>query len=277
MILNGDLSMRRLVQVFAMFATTCAAASGQQLHAPINPTALFEKGMNALTGTGFSHNDLSGVDYIHQSADAGYAPAQAVMGYFAETGFSVQQDPAQALTYYTKAAAQGDRLSEWVLGRMYFTGVGEQRNLTEAERWLSKAANQGDAFGQLLLGSLKLERNDNASAAALFRKSAEQGLPQSQQQLGSMLKEGKGLPMNKLEAYIWLTLSYEAGNQSTASDIKQLETSLTNQEIEQAKSRVREFQSTNSRVVISRGCTGWAGEFNAVPSTPPADLQPFCR
>ena len=269
--------MRRIVQVLNIIVGGCLAASAQQLHAPINPTALFEKGMNTLTGTGFSRNDLSGVEYIRQSADAGYAPAQAVMGYFSETGFSVPQDPAQAITYYTKAAVQGDRLSEWVLGRMYFTGVGAQRNVTDAERWLGKAANQGDPFGQHLLGSLKLERGDNAAAAALFRKAAEQGLPQAQQQLGSMLKEGKGIPVNKLESYVWLLLSYEAGNQSTASDLKQLETSLTNQDIEQAKSRVRDFQSTNSRVVVSRGCTGWNGEFSVVPTTPPADLQPFCR
>jgi TPR repeat protein len=269
--------MRRLVQLLFVLAAASLAASAQQLRAPINPTALFEKGMNALTGTGFSRNDLSGVQYIRQSADAGYAPAQAVMGYFAEIGFSTPPEPEQAATYYTKAAAQGDRLSAWVLGRMYFTGIGEQRNLNEAERWLSKAANQGDAFGAHLLGSLKLEKSDYAGAAAWFRKAAEQGLPQAQQQLGSMLKEGKGIPVDKFEACVWLLLSFEAGNQSAAEDLKRLETDLTSQQIEQAKSRVREFQGTNSRVVVSRGCTGWAGEFNPIPATPPADLQAFCR
>jgi uncharacterized protein len=269
--------MRRLVQFLIVLAAMTAAAYAQQLRAPINPTALFEKGMNSLTGTGFSRNDPSGVESIRQSADAGYAPAQAVMGYFTEIGFTVPRDPAQAATYYAKAATQGDRMSQWVLGRMYLSGDGEQRNVPEAERWLGKAANQGDAFGAHLLGSLKLEKGDYASAAAWFRKAAEQGLPQAQLQLGSMLKEGKGIPVDKAEAYFWLVLSYEAGNQTAAESLKGLETALTNQQIEQAKSHVREFQSTNSRVVVSRGCTGWNGEFNPLPATPPADLQAFCR
>jgi uncharacterized protein len=269
--------MRRLVRFLIVLLSTTVVGYAQQLRAPINPTALFERGMNALTGAGFSRNDPSGVEYVRQSADAGYAPAQAVMGYFEEIGFTVPREPQQAAGYYTKAAVQGDRMSQWVLGRMYFSGEGEQRNLPEAERWLNKAANQGDAFGEHLLGSLKLEKNDYPGAAAWFRKAAEQGLPQAQMQLGSMLEQGKGIAVDKLEAYVWLTLSFEAGDQNAAEALKSLETDLTNQQIEQAKARVREFQSTNSRVVVSRGCTGWTGEFDALPATPPADLQAFCR
>lgn len=268
--------MRRLVMFFLALLCSSIVAVAQQ-HGPINPPALFDKGMNALTGTGFSRNDLTGVDYIRQSADLGYAPAQSAMGYFAETGFGVPADPSQAATFYSKAAAQSDRVAQWVLGRMYFTGIGQGRNLSEAERWLGKAANQGDPFAQFLLGSVKLERSDYTAAANWFRKAADQGLPQAQQQLGFLLMQGRGVAVDKLGAYVQFLLSAEAGIQTTGEDVKHLGADLTNNQIEQAKNKMRDLQATTSRALVSHGCTGWQGEFNAIPSTPPPDLQAFCR
>jgi uncharacterized protein len=273
----GVRAMRRLVQFSLALVCSSIVAFAQQPRGPINPPALFEKGMNALTGTGFSRNDLTGVGLIRQSADLGYAPAQAAMGYFAEAGFGVPSDVNEAASFYTKAAAQSDRVAEWVLGRMYFTGIGEPRNLNEAERWLTKAANQGDPFAQFLLGSVKLERNDYPAAATWFGKAAQQGLPQAQEQLGLLLKQGRGVPTNKVDAYVQLLLSFDAGLQSSVEDLKQLETDLTSTQIEQAKSKTRQIQAISSRAVVSRGCTGWQGEFNAVPTTPPPDLHSFCR
>ena len=269
--------MRRLVYGCLAILYCSVLVSAQQLRGPINPPALFEKGMNALTGTGFSRNDLTGVDLIRRSAELGYAPAQVAMGYFSETGFGTPADPAQAAAFYSKAAVQSDRVAEWVRGRMYFTGVGEARNLNEAERWLGRAANQGDPFAQFLLGSVKLERNDYSAAAALFRKAADQGLPQAHEQLGLLLKQGRGVPVDKVEAYLHLLLSWDAGLRNSADDMKQIEAEITNAQIEQARSRMRELQATTSRSVVSRGCTGWQGEFNSIPTTPPPDLQAFCR
>jgi TPR repeat protein len=277
MMLTGECVMRRLALFSLAFVCGSVCALAQQPRGPINPPALFEKGMNSLTGTGFSRNDLAGVDSIRRSAELGYAPAQVAMGYFAETGFVGPSDPSQAADFYAKAAAQGDRVAQWVLGRMYFTGIGEPRNLNESERWLGKAANQGDPFGQFLLGSVKLERGDYAAAANWFRRASDLGLPQAQQQLGLLLKEGRGVPADKFEAYVQLLLSFEAGLQNSADDLKRVEAEITNSQIEQAKTRARELQATSSRAVVSRGCTGWQGEFNTAPATPPPDLQVFCR
>ena len=56
-----------------------------------------------------------------------------------------------------------------------------------------------------------------------------------------------------------------------------LEGSLGSTELERAKSRARELENTVQRSAMSHGCTGWAGEFDAVPSPPPPDRQRFCR
>ena len=242
-----------------------------------NPRALFEKGLNALVGTGTSRSDQIAFDSIHRSADLGYAPAQDAMGYFFETGTLTAPDPQQGVTWYRKAAEQGDRLGEWLLGRDYFVGNGAARDLASAERWLRQAADQGDPFAQYLLGSIRQERNDYSGAAEWFRKGADQGLPQAQKRLGLLLKQGQGVAENKFEAYVWLLLSFEAGNRTVADDLKQLEAELGSNQVEQAKAQARGRQQSVSRTVVARGCTGWSGEFGETPSPPPVDLQRFCR
>jgi Sel1 repeat len=146
-----------------------------------------------------------------------------------------------------------------------------------AESWLQGAANQGDPFGQYLLGLIRLERNDYPKAAEWFRKAAMQGWPQAQAQLGELLKDGRGVTADKFEAYVWLLVSFDAGNQTVGADLAALEGDLGSNRVEEAKSKARDLEQTVSRSVVSRGCTGWSGEFDLVPTPPTPDIQRFCR
>jgi hypothetical protein len=61
----------------------------------------FDKGMNALVGTSVSRNDASSLDYLRQSANLGYAPAQVVLGSLYQTGRTVVREARQALDWYS--------------------------------------------------------------------------------------------------------------------------------------------------------------------------------
>lgn len=242
----------------------------------MNAPRLFDQGMDNLMGVGIINSDVNAIDYFHRSADLGYAPAQVVMGYFYETGAKVTADPAVALDWYKKAARQDDRLADWLAGRLYFSGV-VPRDLDAAETYLKKAANQGDPYGQYLLGLVKLERNDYVNAAVMFRKAALQGIPLAQQQLGNLLKDGKGVDADKLQAYVWLLVSYDAKNQAAGADLLALEGALGSNQVTEAKRKARDLEQVASRVVSARGCTGWPGEFEAIPTPPTPEIQRFCR
>jgi TPR repeat protein len=164
-----------------------------------------------------------------------------------------------------------------LLGRLYYNGNGVPRDLNAAESWLQKAVNQGDPFGQQLLGLIRLERNDYAKAADWFRKAAMQGLPQAQAQLGELLKDGRGVTQDKFEAYVWLLVSFDTGNQTVAADLAALEGALDSNRVEEAKSKARDLEQTVRRTVVSRGWSGWAGAFDLVPAPPTPDIQRFCR
>jgi TPR repeat protein len=273
-----EIKMRyRLLTFLLLCRLLTPATYAQTATLGVNAPQLYEKGMNSLMGIGVGRNDLSAVDYLRRSAELGYPPAQVVLGYFYDTGSIVSQDPQQAADWYKKAARQDDRLADWLLGRLYYVG-GIPRDLNAAESWLQKAANQGDPFGQHLLGLIRLERNDYPKAADWFRKAAMQGLPQAQQQVGELFRHGQaGVTADKFEAYMWLLVSFEAGNRTVASELAALEGELGGNRADEAKSKARDLEQTVTRAVAARGCTGWPGEFNPIPTPPPPDVQRFCR
>ncbi|MBS1853395.1 MAG: sel1 repeat family protein [Acidobacteria bacterium] len=248
-------------------------------YAQLSPPQLYEKGMNSLMGAGgATHSEHDALEYFRRSADLGYAPAQVAMGYFYETGTLLGAEPGRAADWYKKAAQQDDRLGDWLLGRLYYQGSGVARNLDLAATNLQRAANQNDPFAQYLLGMIHLERSQFSEAAEYLRKASLQGLLQAQEQLGLLLKDGRqNVPRDRKEAYIWFLVSADGGNQAVQNHIADLEGALANDQVEAAKTQARELEKTVTRSLVARGCTGWPGEFGAVPSPPPLDVHRFCR
>jgi hypothetical protein len=263
---------RRLTALLILFVAAFLSAQDS-----LNGPKLFGWGMNILTETNHRHTKLDAVEDFRASADLGYAPAQVMMGYLYETGTIVARDPGRAVEWYRKAAQQNDVLGEWLLGRSLYSGSGASKDLSEAGRWLQKAAEHNDPFGQYLLGMVRMESGDYAPAADLFRKASMQGLVQAQQQLASLLKQGQGVTADKMEAYVWLQVSADGGNKAVDAERQQLEAELGSSQTDIAKTKARELEKTVSRSVVAHGCTGWAGEFDAVPAPPPPETQRFCR
>ena len=243
-----------------------------------SPDALYAHGMDAITGVGPSRNDLEGIDYFRRSADLGYGPAQIALGYYYETGTVIAGSQSQALEFYRKAAAQGDPLASWLAGRRYFLGNGVPRDLDAAQKWLKQAAEQNNAFAAYYLGRLMADR-DYSKAPALYKIAAEQGLPQAQYFYAKVLKDGRGIPQDRFNAYVWLTIALDAHYTAASTDLTQLDGGgyFTMAQLSEAKAKARDLEQVVIRAVNSRGCSGWDGEFDEFPTTPPPKLQPFCH
>lgn len=274
-IMNDEAFMRG--SRLAIFAIGLIFASALLLAQNASAPELFAKGMNALEGSSATRSTANAMEYFHRSAELGYDPAQVVIGYLYETGQTTTPDPRQAFESYKKAAAQDDPLAEWLAGRMIFAGEVAPRDLNEADRWLAKSSTQGNAFAQYLLGKISLERGNYTRAAEFFRSASEQGLPQAQWQLAILLRDGQGVPQDYFEAYVWMLVSSGQGFRPNDPQLQALESELSSQQLEQAKSKARELEGSSTRSVAGRGCTGWQGEFDEIPAPPPPDLQRFCR
>jgi uncharacterized protein len=241
-----------------------------------NAVALYEKGMNALSGSGNTRSEFDAARYLRESAEAGYVPAQTAYAYLLERGTGVTPSQSEALAWYKKAAAKNDPIAQWVVGRMYLHGEGTASDRQEAEKWLRRSAESGDEFGQYLLGLAK-EDLEYTEAPQWYRKAAMKGLIQAQRRLGMAYLNGRGVPAEKAEAYQWLLLASENGDQTVSSQLSGLEAELGSNQVERIKSKVRELQASTSRTVTAQGCTGWQSEFEDFPATPPAQTQRYCR
>ena len=267
--------MTRFSLILSVFALVTAAAVAQSA----SPDALYDRGIDAITGVGSSRNEQAGIDFFRRSADLGFGPAQIALGYYYEAGKIKADDPGQlSLDLYKKAAQQGDPLAAWLAGRRYYLGIGVGKDLDAARKWLKIAADQNSAFGAYYLGRLMSDR-DAAKAPALFKIAADQGLPQAQYFYGKALKDGRGIAVDRVGAYVWLTIAADAGYSAAGADLNDLQTSgsLTLDDISQARNKARELEQMVVRAVTSRGCSGWTGEFDELPAPPPPDLQRFCR
>lgn len=263
------------VVMITIMMTTAALATAQS----VSPDALYERGMDAITGIGTSRNDLAGIDYFKRSADLGYGPAQIALAYYYEMGTVITGNQGQpSLDLYKKAAQQGDPLAAWLTGRRYFLGNGVGRDLDAARKWLKLAADQNNAFGAYYLGRLMADR-DYTKAPALYKLAADQGLPQAQYLYGKALNDGRGIAQDRFTAYVWLTIAVDAGYTAAAPDLNALHSSglLSLDEIGQAKNKARELEQVVIRAVTARGCSGWDGEFAEFPAPPPPSLQRFCH
>jgi uncharacterized protein len=265
--------MRRsiLSLIFALWSSLAFAQS-------TSPDALYERGMDAITGVGASRNDTLGIDYFRRSAALGYGPAQIALGYYYETGGFIARDPGEAVDLYRKAAQTGDPLAGWLAGRFYLLGTGGVVDREAAFKWLKIAAGQNNPFGAYYLGRLMADR-DYTKAPKLYKIAADQGLPQAQYFYAKALRDGRGIPQDRLTAYVWYTVAVDAGFSAANADLNELDRGgyLTLDQISQAKAQARDLEQVVIRAVTAKGCSGWDGEFAEFPTPPPPNLQRFCH
>ena len=136
---------------------------------------------------------------------------------------------------------------------MYDRGEGVPMNSKEAVKWFRKAAEQGHAQAQNNLGDMYRTGEgvpmDSKEAVKWFRKAAEQGEAQAQRNLGVMYDSGVGVLQNFVTAYAWINIAVANGN-STAEEYKPLiEKKMTAEQIAEAEELFIEMVKKNPKLI----------------------------
>ena len=199
-------------------------------------------------GQGVPKDDTLAVLWWSKAAEQGLADAQNNLGVSYDHGEGAPQDYAQAALWYRRAAEQGDALAQHNLGDWYKEGKNqgvpqddaqttfwrrkirawrayinsvdfhhsEHWRYAQAAFWYRKAAEQGSADAQDDLGDLYYSgqgvRQDYAQAAFWYRKAAEQGDADAQNSLGNLYSEGQGVPQDYAQAALWYHKAAEQGD-----------------------------------------------------------------
>ena len=147
-------------------------------------------------------NMIDGMELMYKSADAGYAPAQAKLGYILDQS----EENKKAVIWFRKAAEQGNMDGQYGLGIMYAKGDGVEKTFFLAIRWIKKAADQGHLLAMrtyataLENGELGVSKDEDETIRWL-KKAADQGDAISIRRLAQAYRWGElGLATDTIEA-----------------------------------------------------------------------------
>ena len=170
----------------------------------------------------YENGDVVGsIKILRPSADAGYAPAQALLGYVLD----YSEYDEEAVAYYRKAADQGNADGQFGLGTMLSTGEGVKKDPAEARRWISLAAEQGhkqaiNVIAQAhLSGQLGIAEAERQGEGALkwVKLAADNGyLPAVDALVQAYRKGGMGLAADAAAAAQWQAKANELRNVKAA-------------------------------------------------------------
>ena len=154
---------------------------------------------------------------IRGQAEQGNAEAQYKLGLLYEDDGTAIKDISQAAQWMRKSAEQGFPRAETAFANMYLNGVGLPHDLSQFATWLQKAAADGDAEAQFTTSVFCRQgilgfRKDATESLALLRKSADQGYPLAEADLGLAFLEGQRLPRDIDQAVLWYRKAADAGD-----------------------------------------------------------------
>ncbi|MYC82424.1 MAG: sel1 repeat family protein, partial [Acidobacteria bacterium] len=82
---------------------------------------------------------------------------------------------------------------------------------------------------------------DDREAVAWYRRAAEQGLAATQNNLGAMYGSGRGVPMDFVKAYAWLSLAADQGFTSAVGVRKLLKLAMSSEKVAEAQKLAAEL------------------------------------
>lgn len=184
-------AVRLTALVFALAASAALAA----------PEDDFRAGQAA-----YASGDVIGaMAALRRAADAGHAPAQALLAEILDRA----EFNEEAVALYRKAAEQGNAAGEFGLGSMYLAGEGVQRDRSQALFWLRRAAERDHAdaivsLAQTLMIPAPGETTEDATLLHWVRRAAELGYLPAVERLAAAYRNGElGVAADEGQAKLW--------------------------------------------------------------------------
>lgn len=190
---------------------------------------------SAQTETGVTGPELAPafiVERYEGKADTGDARAMFNLGFLHERGaITGTPDLTLAADWYAKAAAAGHASAQFKRASMYAGGIGGPRDDAKAAVLYEAAAQQGMAEAQfnlalMLQNGTGLEKDIDA-AIRWYEQAAFRGILPAMRSLGLLYLAGVGQsPQDDIEAWAWLTLAVESGDNALAAQLSTVDQRL---------------------------------------------------
>lgn len=161
----------------------------------------FLLGLVHLEGHLVPKDENAGWKWLQLAAAQGQWPAELAIAESYHRGSGVRRDYREAMKWYLKAAAHGSPTA------MYLDGNGVTKDYAKALDWFQKAATQGLVQAQAKVGLLYKNQGRDKHAAEWTRKAAEQGDLMAQLNLAGLYAEGRGVPRDHQQSFMWILIA----------------------------------------------------------------------
>ncbi|WP_413061076.1 SPOR domain-containing protein [Sphingomonas carotinifaciens] len=180
-------------------------------------------------------------------------------------------DYKAAVEQWRGPAVAGDPDAQFNLAQAYKLGRGVPLDPALAESWFRKAAQQGHEQAQDNYGLALFQSGKKGDAVPWLEKSVGRGEPRAQLVLGTMLFNGDGVARDYPRAYALMTRASQAGLNAASETLLQMDQYITPADRERG-TRLAQQYAAQARTLAPRPTLA------ATPAaTPPAPRQPAIR
>jgi len=192
---------------------------------------------------------------LKKSAELGNGEAQYNFGYFLQNGVAGVKNEKEAVEWYKKSSDNGFNDGHYALMMAYGNGQGIEQNFEKAFEHAMKCANNNDAtcmwnvvncyltgngvkadiskFKEWLIKLAKLPNPENLALSG--------NITSARLELANFYKDGKYFQKDNYQSYLWYLIYNESKidlsvlkQEEAIKDIKELEKSLSKEQIEKA-------------------------------------------
>lgn len=189
-----------------------------------HPVALYKVGAMFAEGAVVERSYEQAATWMEYSAEAGYAPGQAVTGLYYLSGTGVEKNERKGFEYLERAVKQGWTEAYFYLARCHQEGWGTRRSNEAAIPLLRHAADRGNRDAQAALGfaywngtGVTTSLND---AAAHLQRAADNGHCDAQYAIGRLLETGIGIEESAEQAWRYYALAAAQGHEEARRKIE---------------------------------------------------------
>lgn len=203
-----------------------------------------------------TNNDKYLFTELTSLANNGNPEAQYHLGMFYNNGMGTQKDTAKAFELFEKSASSGDPLGNYKLG-CYYSGQGKnivEKDIKKALEYKLVAAKAGYALAQHDVASMYYQNKEIDNAIMWWKKSADQGYPDSIRSLFTIYHEGKVVQKDIISAYMYLKIIERNTGQKHQSEIQkkliEIESELSQTQLEQAQNLLKNWSAKQTDLTI---------------------------
>jgi cell division septation protein DedD len=175
-------------------------------------------------------------------------------------------DYKTAIKDWEGPAAKGDADAQFNLGQAYRLGKGVPADKAKAEEWYRKAAEQGHFQAEDNYGRMLFERGQRAQAAPWLEKSAARGDPRGELILGTMLFNGDGgLPKDWPRAYALIVRASDSGLPQASETRADMDKYIPEEQRKQGLALARQYAADAQRAHLPSEVTAPSIRTTPVP------------